>query len=196
MVVRWQEEEQLDWTGDPGDVPSHRVAVSHATGSADDIPEFDVPAPLQLPPPLVLPLASAAEPVPPPPARQPPLELSELHLPLHGMLQLRDGSTQVVDEQWTFRAVACLLQIREDVAKSLIAAASGGAISPAAAVVPVDYVMPYDGITECNKHLRALYEPAIRHNWETKHTRAFVLKSKTEPKGCNMHSACPAILIL
>ena len=147
-VVRWQEEEQPDWTEDPGDVPTRRrAAVSRATGSADDIPTsaddiptFKMPAPLPLPPPLDLPSANAAEPAPPPPAREPPLELSDLHLPLHGMLQLRDGSTQVVDELWTFRAVACLLQIREQQAKILIAAGSGGAISHAAAVVPVDFM--------------------------------------------------------
>ena len=201
VVVQWQEEEeeQLDWTEDPGHDPIRRVrrvAGSHAAD--DDIPEFEVPAPLQLPPPLVLPLASAGagEREPPPQAREPPLNLSEQHLPLHGMLQLRDGSTQVVDEEWTFRAVACLLQIREEVAKILIAAESGGAVSPAAAVVPLDYVMPNDGLTECHHRLRMVYEPAIRLSWEMKHGRPFVVRSRAEPKGCNFIGACPAIPLL
>ena len=195
-VVRWREEEQTDWGGDQ---EADDTAGGGAASSADaDMPSLDVPPPLQLPPPLHLPLpsSSSAEPVPPPPAREPPLNLSDMHLPLHGMLQLHDGSTQVVDEQWTFRAVACLLQVRELVAKIMIATASGGAVSPATAVVPVDYVMPNDGLTECHQRLRKIYEPAIRSNWESKHGRPFVLKSGSEPKGCNMHTACPAILIL
>ena len=178
VVVRWQEEEQPDWT-------------------ADEFPALEVPPPLLMPPPIDLPLAaSSTQSVPPPEAREPPLNLSEMHLPLHGMLQLIDGSTQVVDEQWTFRAVACLLQIREQVAKSLIARESGGAVSLAAATIPVNYVMPNQGMTQCHGLLRELYEPAIRANWERKHGRAFVLRSKGEPTGCNIHGACPAILIL
>ena len=104
-VVRWREEEQTDWGGDQeADGTAPGGAVSPA---GEGIPSFEVPPPLQLPPPLHLPLpSSSSAPVPPPPAREPPLNLSDMHLPLHGMLQLHDGSTQVVDEQWTFRAVA------------------------------------------------------------------------------------------
>ena len=208
VLVRWEEEEHTDWGGDP---PADDIPEVNAPPPQLDVPPpgLDVPPPLPLPPPLALPLASetavvvvpggAVSPVgsaSPPPAREAPLNLSDLHLPLHGMLQLRDGSTQVVDEQWAFRAVGCLLLIREQVAKNMIAAASGGAVSPAAAIVPLDYVMPNDGISECHRRLRELYEPAIRANWESKHGRPFVLKSKSEPKGCNMHSACPTILIL
>ena len=208
VVVQWREEEQTDYDPDLGDPQQSHVADSHAAGSdsrsSTDAapglevhfpPGFRVPPPLPLPEELPLPDESPPG-LPPCAAREAPLGLSELHLPLYGMLQLRDGSTQVIDQQWTFRAVACLLQIREKQAKRVISTASGGAVSPAAAVVPVDFVMPNDGITECHRELQELYASAIRQNWEAKHGRPFVVYSKNEPNGCKIRPACPFILTL
>jgi len=222
VAVKWQEEEEQ---GDPDSAASGAAAsgaaasgaaasgtaasggavspaaasgaaASGAAASSAAASVFLVPDPLPLPDLLPMPMDDEDEERrPPPPAREPPLGLSELTLPLHGMIQLSEGSTAVVDEHWTFRAVACLLGIRLRKAQACIALESGGAVSPTDVIVPPDFVMPNDWMTECHRELKELYMPAIKAAWELRHGRSFVEKSKQEPKGCDTRSACPAFLI-
>ena len=98
----------------------------------------------------------------------------------------------MVDAQWTWRAVAALLDIRNRQAQDCIfSEGDSGAASPADVVVPASFVMPDQWMTECNRELRAQYAPFLKENWELKHGRTFVLKSKKNPDGCDLRKAYP-----
>jgi hypothetical protein len=110
------------------------------------------------------------------------------------MIELADGSHQVVDEVTSFQAVAALLTIRLKHAKAAIAATDNLSIDDV--VVPPDYVLPNDAITACHRELKELYLPAIRSGWEQKHRRQFTVKSSKDPAGCDLRGACPVFLNL
>ena len=170
--------------GEVGDAAFSRVA-DHPPATPGPPPATPGPAPATPGP------APPTPPGPPPPT---PVPFEGLTLPLHGMIELADGSHQVVDDLSTFRAVACLLNIRLKHAKAAIAATEN--ISVDAVVVPPDYVLPNDAITACHRELREHYLPAIQAAWEQKHQRPFALKSKADPAGCDLRGACPVFLNL
>ena len=114
-----------------------------------------------------------------------------LSLPLHGMLELKDGSSQVVSDVWSWRALACLVAIRVVECKKAISADTGVPVEDV--IVPPGYVLHNDGISDCHKALKATYLPAIKRGWEHKHGRPFVQKSKFWTDGCDIRGACPEI---
>ena len=104
------------------------------------------------------------------------------------MIELADGSYQVVDDDSSFRAVATLLEIRAKHAKAAIAATDGVDASEIVSIPP-DYVLPNDYISACHRDLKALYLPLIKANWVRRHGGEFSLQSKSNPFGCNLRGA-------
>ncbi len=110
-------------------------------------------------------------------------------LPLHGMLELADGSYQVVDDRHTYKALVNVLQVRDKHARRALSARLG--ITTSEVTVPPGYILPNTYMTEAVRELRNQYMPLIKQSWENRHQRTFTLRTRRDTTGCNIHSACP-----